>query len=95
MEKLQKALELLKFLPAVVGAIVELVKHFEVPGFGAEKKEAVLSVIKLVYDTLSAIITLPIEKDKLIGFVSKAIDGVISFLNAIKIFKHGSENPTL
>lgn len=61
--------------------------------FKSEKK-AVLSVIGLVYDTLSLIINLPLDKEKLLEFVGKAIDGVVSFLNAIKIFKHGSVNPT-
>lgn len=56
--------------------------------------KAVLSVIKLVYDTLSLVTELPIEKEKLLGFVGKAIDGIVSFFNVIKIFKHGAENPT-
>lgn len=53
--------------------------------------KAVLSVIKLVYDTLSLVTVLPIEKEKLLGFVRKAIDGIVSFLNAINVFKHGAK----
>lgn len=54
--------------------------------------KAVLSVIKLVYDTLSLVTVLPIEKEKLLGFVGKAIDGIVLFLNAINVFKHGDES---
>lgn len=59
--------------------------------FAAIIPKAVLSVIKLVYDTLSLVTVLPIEKEKLLGFVRKAIDGIASFLDAINVFKHGAK----
>jgi len=89
-----KILELLKFLPGLIAAVMALVKSFEVPGNGEEKKSAVMIVIGLIVDTLSTIITLPIEKEKVLDFVGKAIDAVVAFLNAVNIFKKGTVNPT-
>ena len=89
-----KILELLKFLPGLIAAVMALVKSFEVPENGEAKKAAVLAVVALMIDTLSTIITLPIEKEKVLDFVGKAIDAVVAFLNAINLFKKGTVNPT-
>ena len=89
-----KILELLKFLPGLIAAVMALVKSFEVPGNGEEKKSAVMIVIGLMVDTLSTIITLPLEKEKVLDFVGKAIDAVVAFLNAINLFKKDTVNPT-
>ena len=89
-----KILELLKFLPGLIAAVMALVKSFEVPENGEAKKAAVLAVVALMIDTLSTIITLPIEKAKVLDFVGKAIDAIVAFLNAVNIFKKGTVNPT-
>ncbi|MBA7550920.1 hypothetical protein ES705_43451 [subsurface metagenome] len=51
---MSKILELLKLLPALIGAVMALVKVFEVPEYGKEKKDAVLLVVGLIFDTLSS-----------------------------------------
>ena len=89
-----KILELLKFLPGLISAVMALVKSFEVPGNGEAKKEAVLLVVGLIVDTLSTIIVLPIDKEKVLDFVGKAIDAIVAFLNAVNIFKKSPVNPT-
>ena len=91
---MSKILELLKLLPALIGAIMALIKVFEVPGFGPEKKNTVLELVGLVFDFLGSLIELPIEKEKALEFVGKAIDAIVAFLNAINIFKHKTVNPT-
>lgn len=90
-----KILELLKLLPALIGVLMALIKVFEVPGHGTEKKEAVLAMVGLIFDFLGSLIELPIEKEKALDFVGKAIDAIVAFLNAINIFKHKEVNPTL
>lgn len=89
-----KLLELLKFLPALISAVMALIKVFEVPGNGEEKKAAVLIMVGLLFDTLNTIVILPIEKEKVLDFVGKAIDAIVAFLNAVNIFKHQEVNPT-
>jgi len=91
-----KILELLKFLPALIIAIMALVKTFEVPGNGENKKSAVLIVIGLIFDLFETLeIALPIEKEKVLEFVGKAIDAIVAFLNAIGKFTHSETvNPT-
>jgi hypothetical protein len=85
-----KILELLKFLPALIAAVMALVKVFEVPGNGENKKSAVLIVVGLIFDTLGTLgIELPIVKEKVLEFINKAIDAIVAFLNAVKTFKHG------
>lgn len=85
-----KILELLKFLPALIAAVMVLVKTFEVPSNGENKKSAVLIVVGLIFDTLGTFgIELPIVKEKVLDFVGKAIDAIVAFLNAVKAFTHG------
>ena len=90
---LTKILEFLKLLPGLLTAVVALVKIFEVPGYGADKKEAVLIVIGLALDFIAGFITLPIEKEKILDFVGKAIDAIVACFNAINVFKKSTVNP--
>ena len=69
-----KIFELLKFLPALIAAIMALVKTFEVPGNGENKKSAILVVIGLIFNTLGTLgIELPLAKEKVLEFVNKEI----------------------
>ena len=91
-----KILELLKFLPALIIAVMALVKTFEVPGNGENKKSAVLIMIGLIFDLFETLgIVLPLAKDKVLEFISKAIDAIVAFLNAVGKFTHSETvNPT-
>ena len=85
-----KILELLKFLPALIASVMALIKAFEVPGFGEEKKNAVLLMVGMVIDTLKSFLTtLPLDKAQILDFVGKAIDAIVAFFNAVNIFKKG------
>ena len=89
-------LEILKFLPALIIAVMALVKTFEVPGNGENKKSAVLIVVGLIFDLFDILgWVLPLAKDKALDFVGKAIDAIVAFLNAIGKFTHSKNiNPT-
>ena len=83
-------LRLLGILGGIVPIILTLIKEFEVPGFGKEKKEAVLKAIGLFYDALAKGNTLPITKEMLLGVADKLIDIVVGLFNLVGLFKHGN-----
>ena len=88
-----KMLGLLKFFAGLVPIVLALIKEFEVPGFGKEKKEAVLKAVGLFYDKIVG--TVPIfgfSKEKVLGIAGDFIDIAVSFFNIIGWFK--KENPT-
>jgi len=84
-----KILEFLGVLGGLIPIILTLIKEFETPGFGAEKKQAVLNAVELVYDKLGITV---ISKDKLLGIAGGFIDIAVGFFNLVGWFKHG--NPT-
>lgn len=84
-----KILELLGTLAGLLPIVLTLIKEFEVPGFGPEKKKVVLDAVGLLYDKLG--IT-TIAKDKLLGIVGGFVDIAVAFFNLVGWFKHG--NPT-
>ena len=84
-----KILEMIGIIGGIIPLILSLIKEFETPGFGAEKKKVILDAIELLYDQLK--IT-AIAKDKLLGLAGSFIDIAVAFFNVIGWFKHG--NPT-
>uniref|UniRef100_A0A6M3L0X9 Uncharacterized protein n=1 Tax=viral metagenome TaxID=1070528 RepID=A0A6M3L0X9_9ZZZZ len=86
---MSKIMEILGILLGLIPIVVSLIKSFEVPGFGAEKKKAVLDAVGLLHDSLS--IT-AISKEKLLGIVGGLCDIVVGLFNAVGWFK--KENPT-
>ena len=82
-------LELIGIVGGIIPIILSLIKEFETPGFGAEKKKVILDSIELLYDQLE--IT-AITKEKLLGLAGSFIDIAVAFFNVIGWFKH--ENPT-
>ena len=76
----------LSAIPALVQVISELVRQFEVPGNGAQKKAAVLEVLKTSLDTLSRMgITVP--GTIVLTLASAIIDAVVAGYNALGLFK--------
>jgi len=86
-----KILQLIGILGALIPLVLNLIKQFETPGFGAEKKQVILDSVASIYDNLE--ITF-ITKEKLLGIVSNFIDIAVSFFNVVGWFKHKTENPT-
>ena len=87
-------LKLLALIGGIVPIVLTLIKEFETPGFGPEKKKAILDSIALFYDTLAQGNTLPITKEKVLNFAGNFIDIAVAFFNLVGIFKKKSENPT-
>jgi len=85
-------LKLLSLIGGIVPIILVLIKEFETPGFGAEKKKAILDAIALFYDKLAEGNTLPITKEKLLSIAGSFIDIAVAFFNVVGWFKH--KNPT-
>ena len=85
-------LKLLGLIGGIVPIILVLIKEFETPGFGTEKKWAILDAIALFYDKLAEGNALPITKEKLLGLAGSFIDIAVAFFNIVGWFKH--KNPT-
>ena len=88
-----KILGLLKLFAGIVPIVLTLIKEFEVPGFGEEKKEAVLEAVGLFYDKIVGTVSVGISKEKVLGIVGDFIDIAVSFFNIVGWFKR-KENPT-
>jgi hypothetical protein len=86
-----KILEILGLLVGLIPVVVSLIKQIETPGFGAEKKKAVLDAISLFYDNLG--IT-SISKDKLLGIVGGLCDILVALFNVVGWFK-GNPTPSI
>jgi len=84
-----KILQFIGILGAIIPLIITLIKQFETPGFGAEKKQVILDIVEGIYDNLE--ITF-ISKEKLLGIAGNFIDIAVAFFNVVGWFKH--ENPT-
>ena len=80
-------IKILGIFSGIIPIVLTLIKEFETPGFGAEKKKAVLDAIGLLYDKLEITV---IAKDKLLGIVGNFIDIVVAFFNLVGWFKHSS-----
>jgi len=88
-----KILTFLGLIAGLVPIILTLVKEFETPGFGAEKKKVILDSIGLFYDKLAESNPLPITREKLLGVAGSFIDIAVAFFNVVGWFKH--KNPTV
>ena len=87
---MDKIVLVIGIIVAVVKAISELVKVFEVPGNGETKKKAVLDVLGVIYDEASKIATMPISKERLLAIAGAIIDIVVAVYNALGIFRTSS-----
>lgn len=85
-------LKLLGVIGSIIPIILVLIKEFETPGFGKEKKQVILDSIGLFYDKLADNNPLPISKEKLLGIAGSFIDIAVAFFNVVGWFKH--KNPT-
>lgn len=81
-------LKLLGIIGSIIPIILVLIKEFETPGFGAEKKKVILDSIGLFYDKLAESNPLPISREKLLGIAGSFIDIAVAFFNVVGWFKH-------
>jgi len=87
-----KILEILGLLVGIIPVVLTLIKACEVPGFGVEKKKAVLDAVGLFYDKLG--IT-TIAKDKLLGIVGGLVDIIVALFNLVGWFKASNPTPVI
>ena len=87
-----KILGSLKFFAGLVPVILALIKEFEVPGFGKEKKEAVLKAVGLFYDKIIGTVSIGISKEKVLGITGDFIDIAVSFFNIVGWFKRKEDS---
>ena len=80
-------LQILGIFAGLIPVVLTLIKQFETPGFGPEKKKAVLDAIGLIYDNLGITV---ISKDKLLGIIGGFIDIVVAFFNVVGWFKNSN-----
>jgi hypothetical protein len=75
----------------LVQIIMEFIKQVEQsPGFGAEKKQLVINMIKLVWPTLQKSVKelQAIDWAVLEPIIGQAVDQIVNFFNVVGIFKH-------
>ena len=90
-----KFLDALRWIPdafKLIGSLVPLVKGFieghEVPGHGAEKKEAVLAAVGTILDKINTPAKTKTFALWIIGFV---IDSIVVIKHAAGLFIHSDE----
>ena len=83
-------LKVLSFLLSIITLIINLVKEFETPGFGAEKRQAVLDSVELAYNTLLSVTPVKIDKQTVLDFASAVIEIVVGLFNLTGVFKKES-----
>ena len=90
MNWIELALQALKFLTALVPAILELVKDMEQPGVKGEvKKQAVMDILKGIIDSFEKM-GIRVPGTMILSLASYVVDGVVAAYNAIGVFNHGS-----
>lgn len=90
----EKSMESIKNLISIFLIIIslakELIKMIEIPGYGPEKKQAILDIFALLFDIIEAnMFKLPFGKEQLLNVVSGLIDILVGFFNRAGVFAHG------
>ena len=78
----------LKTMLALIPSILDIIKAIEVPGNGAAKLAAVTQIVLAAFEALPEEILKLIGGDKISAFISKIVSILVTFLNAIGVFKH-------
>lgn len=73
---------------AVLRAVIRAVEQFEIPGFGLQKKQAVLEVIGALYDVSTELSGVTLSRPQVLDLASKLIDIVVAFKNLTGQFQH-------
>lgn len=81
----------LTIFQAILTLLPVLIKEFETPGVpGAQKKQAVMDVIKSLVDGLGTM-GLKVPGTIILTLASIAIDGIVAGYNLVGVFKHGEK----
>lgn len=79
---MSKAMQWLSFLSVIVGIVKEAIEAVEAPGFGAEKKKAVLEVVATFFPLFPGI-----PGDLVLAATSAIIDVIVGINNLTGKFK--------
>lgn len=92
MKNITKYVALLSILPTLFSAIKSLVEDFESSSnaTGAQKKEAVLDLLKIMIQTGESFLAFDLPEDTIVSLASDMIDLYVKFKNAIGDFKHST-----
>jgi len=77
---------------SIIRLIPEIMQLVESPGFGAEKKEAVLQIVGIVYDELVKVIPVVISKERILAISDNVIEIFVKLYNLVGFFRH--QEPT-
>lgn len=85
---------LISIITIIVTLVRALIEVVEIPGYGSEKKQAVLDMLSLVFDIVEEhFFALPFTKEKLLDIAGGVIDILVGFFNRTEAFLH-SKNVT-
>ena len=88
---MNQIMKILGVLAGIIPLVLTLIKEFETPGFGAEKKQVILDSVELLYDQLGVTM---ITKEKLLGLVGNFVDIAVAFFNVVGWFKKSNPTPS-
>ena len=83
-------LKLLNFIYVIILLVFCLVKEIEIPGWGQNKKKAILNIVAEFYNKLAKNNVLLITKENLLGFTGNFIDIIVGFFNIVGWIKYDS-----
>jgi len=87
-KKIAEILGIVKLLVGLIEPIKQFIKQVEVPGFGEEKKQAVLQLLAQTLATIdTAIPGVDLPDELILNFASNVIDILVGFYNLTGVFK--------
>lgn len=92
LKRIAEIVGVFKLLAGLWGPIQEAIKLVEVPGFGAEKKQAVLDLVAQIVATVDlALPGVELPDELILGFAGNVIDILVALYNLAGVFTHGEE----
>jgi hypothetical protein len=83
-----KYIGIIKVLLGVSKEIKEQIEVFEQDGHGAEKKQAIIDILKLAMETAESIVPgLDLPNDKILTYIDKLIEIIVTFNKLVGNFK--------
>jgi outer membrane biosynthesis protein TonB len=83
-----KAIQYITIAPAVFKIVAELIQAFESEGNGAQKKQAVLDSLQIIYETTNNFVTLKVPFSFVKSLAEGTIEVIVGFYNLVGHFKH-------
>lgn len=90
--KIVTAIGAIRGLLSLIEPITNLVRQVEETGIGgAEKKAAVLDLVKKTVLTVESALSISLPDELILGFADNIIDVIVAVENLLGRFKHGEE----